>query len=314
MRMSIRSSQFRNPFPDDALAGSPLILGSPAHKELFCRSFIDTHRKFEPEEIRWPALEWEDLQRLKALPVWNEATRTEAETAVKVQALGEREKDPLLSEAIALQGYEEGRHARIIRILTERYGIAVAPFPDPRPPRDAEWAFLKTGYGECIDSFFAFGLFEMGRRSEYFPNSLTDIFEQIVQEEARHILFLVNWAAYCRRRFPLLLRPFYDARRAWAVGSELVGHAMHAFTFGKGSSQEGFEMGTHKDFGEISPRGFLELCLSESERRLSVYDSRLPRPRLIPSLVRVALRLMPEAADRTPGASPDADLAKGGPS
>jgi len=312
LRMPLRSSQFRTPFPGDPLAGSPLVLGSPAHKELFCRSFIDTHRKFEPEEIPWPALEWEDLQRLKGLPVWNEATRTEAETAVKVQALGEREKDPLLSEAIALQGYEEGRHAKIIRLLTERYGISVAPFPDPRPPRDATWAFLKTGYGECIDSFFAFGLFEMGRRSEYFPPALTDIFEQIVQEEARHILFLVNWAAYHRGRFALALRPFYDLWRSWAVGSELVGHALHAFTFGKGSSQEGFEMTTHKDFGEITARGFLELCLSENERRLSVYDSRLPRPRLIPSLVRMALRLMPKEAVPNSGASPDADLAKGG--
>jgi hypothetical protein len=312
LRLSLRSSQFRIPFLAGPVRRDPLIVGSPAHKELFCRSFIETHRKFEPTEIRWPDLEWEDIQRLKALPVWNEATRTEAETAVKVQTLGERETDPVLSEAIALQGYEEGRHAAIIRLLTERYGIPVDPFPQPRPPRDATWAFLKTGYGECIDSFFAFGLFEMGRRSEYFPPALTDIFEQIVQEEARHILFLVNWAAYRRGRFALPLRPLYDAWRAWAVGTELVGHVFHALTFGKGSSQEGFEMGTHKDFGEISPRAFLELCLSENERRLSIYDPRLPRPRLIPSLVRMALRLMPRAAAGGSGAHPGADLAKGG--
>ncbi len=271
-----------------------LWIGSENHKELFCRTFLETHRPFEPEEIRWPELEWEDLQRLKSLPVWSEAARTEAETAVKVQTLGRRERDPLLAEAIALQGYEEGRHAAIIRLLTRRYGIPVASFPEPRPPKDAVWTFLSVGYGECIDSFFAFGLFEMGRRSEYFPAPIIEVFERVVQEEARHILFLVNWAAYLRRRSRAPWRPLFDARRAWVVGSQLVEHALHALSFGRGGSEEGFEMGSHKELGEISGREFLELCMSENERRLALYDERLLRPRLIPGAVRAALRWMPK--------------------
>ena len=65
-----------------------LVIGSDEHKELLCRMFIDTHDPFKPEEIQWPDLDAETLQRLKAMPVWNEATRTEAATAVKVQSLG----------------------------------------------------------------------------------------------------------------------------------------------------------------------------------------------------------------------------------
>ena len=37
---------------------------------------------------------------------------------------------------------------------------------------------------------------------------------------------------------------------------------------------------------EISPRGFMDLCVAENDRRLAGYDSRLLRPRLVPGLVR----------------------------
>ena len=108
-----------------------LKLGSEEHKKLLCRTFIDTHDPFKPTEIRWPDLDAEGLARLKALPVWNEATRTEAATAVKVQSLGDTEKDPLLAEAISLQGYEEGRHAEVLMLLTRHYGIPVDPVSAP---------------------------------------------------------------------------------------------------------------------------------------------------------------------------------------
>ena len=268
-------------------------VGSEAHKELFCRAFVETHRPFEPEAIVWPDLDAAALARLKGLPVWNEAARTEAETAVKVQALGRAELDPVLSEAIALQGYEEGRHAAIIQLLVRRYDIPVLPFDTPQPPKDPVWTFLRVGYGECIDSFFAFGLFEIGRRSQYFPPALIEIFEPIVQEEARHILFLVNWAAYLRGRAPLALKPAFDARRGWLIALELLGHARQAATFGGDESQQGFEMTSHQAFGDFSAREFLELCLAENDRRLALYDERLLRPRLVPGAVRTALRLMP---------------------
>ena len=154
-------------------------IGSESHKQLFCQTFIQTHDPFKPEEIAWPDLDDESLARLKSLPVWNEAARTEAATAVKVQALGRTEPDPVLAEAIALQGYEEARHADVIQRLTGRYDIAVKPFPEPEVPKDPTWAFLRTGYGECLDSFFAFGLFALGGRSGLFPPKIISIFETI---------------------------------------------------------------------------------------------------------------------------------------
>lgn len=272
-------------------------IGSKAHRDAFCGVFVESHRPFEPEAIRWPELDAESLLRLKALPIWDEAVRTETATALEVQTLGKVEEDPVLARAIALQGYEEGRHAAILTLLTRHYGIPVSPFAPPTPPRNPTWTFLRTGYGECLDSFFAFGLFAIGKRSGYFPAALIDIFDPILQEEARHILFIANWAAYLRAQRPFAARPAFDARRAWVIAGQLADHARQALRFG-GGSQEGFTMASHSAFEDLSARSFLALCLSENDRRLAPYDARLRRPRLVAPLVRAALKLMPERPAR----------------
>jgi hypothetical protein len=292
------------------MSNLPLVIGSEEHKELLCRTFIDTHDPFQPQEIRWPDLDAESLQRLKDMPVWNEATRTEAATAVKVQSLGDTEKDPLLAKAISLQGYEEGRHAEVLQLLTKHYGIPVQPFPAPEVPKDPTLAFLRTGYGECLDSFFAFGLFRLGADAELFPKALISVFETIMQEEARHILFIVNWAAYLRARRPVLMRPAFDAWRGWNIAAQAFDRLKGAMSMAGGDgkkdsdgekeaapardeTQDGFTLKSHNIFGDFSLRSFLETCLAENERRLSLYDPRLLRPMLVPSVIRRVVKVLP---------------------
>jgi hypothetical protein len=286
------------------MSNAALRVGSPEHKELFCQSFIQTHDPFVPSKIEWPDLDADGLQRLKGLPVWNEAARTEAATAVKVQALGRTEPDPMLAEAIRLQGFEEGRHAEVIQRLTRHYGIPVAPFPEPEEPRDPTWTFLRTGYGECLDSFFAFGLFELGKRSEFFPAGIISVFETIMQEEARHILFIVNWAAYLRAQRPLPLRPAFDARRAWNIVAQAFDRVKGAMQMAGGgdatpATQDGFTLKSHAAFGDFSLRSFLELCLSENARRFAPYDARLLRPMLVPSVVKTVVRVLPRRKSKS---------------
>jgi hypothetical protein len=285
----------------------PIRIGSQEHKTLFCRVFVETHDPFKPEEIAWPDLDAESLARLKSLPVWDEAARTEAATAVRVQALGRTEPDPVLAEAITLQGFEEGRHADVIRRLIRRYGIEVRVHPEAEVPRDPTWAFLKTGYGECLDSFFAFGLFKIGADSLFFPAGIVSVFERTMQEEARHILFIVNWAAYLRANRPLLLRPAFDARRAWNIVAQAFDRVKGAMQMAGGGGkkdeslggQAGFTLASHSTFGDFSLRSFLELCLSENERRFAPYDPRLLRPQLVPPVVKALTRILPRPSPRT---------------
>jgi hypothetical protein len=127
-----------------------------------------------------------------------EALHTEQEAGAMVNAYAATASDPLVREAIALQGREETRHARLIQFVVHRYGITVAERPAaslPEPDK-IERAFIAFGYTECLDSFLTFGMFKLARQSGFFPEPLFTIFDRVMEEEARHIVFFVNWVAY----------------------------------------------------------------------------------------------------------------------
>jgi len=117
-----------------------------------------------------------------------------------------------------------------------------------------------------------------------------------MQEEARHILFIVNWAAYLRARRPLPLRPVFDARRAWNIVAQAWNRLRGAIAMKGATTQDGFTLKSHASFGDFSLRSFLELCLAENERRFAPYDRRLLRPTLVPATVKLLLRVLPASA------------------
>jgi hypothetical protein len=273
-----------------------LVIGSPEHKELLCRFFIDSHDPYKPAELPWPALGQDARNRLAMLPIWEEALRTEADTALAVTTMGEAERDPLLSKAISLQGYEEARHAELLKLLVTKYDIKVPEF-GPNKPKDPNWAFMRIGYGECFDSFFAFGLFALARDSGFFPPELVKLFEPVMQEEGRHIIFHVNWVAYNQARLPYAGRPGYVFKRGLAIWLQMVSRfktALRVKTSVDDRPQDNFTMNAHTQFGDVTPRQFIELCLRENERRLAPYDPRLLRPAFVPKVAKAVLATLPK--------------------
>lgn len=270
----------------------PLVVGSLEHKELLCSFFMETHDPYIAAELKWPALDETVVKRLQALPIWEEAVRTEADTALAVLTMGAAEKDQLLSKAITMQGYEEQRHADILKLLTDKYGIPVPAF-HPQAPLDPSWAFMRIGYGECFDSFFAFGLFALARDSGFFPPSLVKLFEPIMQEEGRHIIFHVNWVAYNQAQLPYAGRPRYVFKRGLAMWLQALSRLKTAMKIKGEAEQDNFTMNAHAQFGDISPREFVELCLRENEKRLAPYDPRLLRPEFVPAIARALLPTLP---------------------
>jgi hypothetical protein len=278
-----------------AVVASSIEIGSPEHREILARFFLDTYVEYVPESIRWPALSGADLARLTGLPFWQEAVATENVTSNTVAAAAALESDPALRKAIELQGFEEQRHARLLQALTSHYRIRI-DVPPPFEPHSLEDDFLFAGFGECFDSFFAFGLFAIARESGYFAPELTEIFEPVVQEEARHILFFINWVKYRRSQLPLWRRPLFRLRCAWIIVKQVASRAKTARTMGKGAAEPGenFTMTAREDLGaDITLHRLIGTCLAENERRMGIYDARLLRPRLVPALARFMYRVLP---------------------
>jgi len=279
-----------------------IVVGSEEHKHAFCRMLLDTHNPYRPSVVDWPRLEPEARDRLVSLPIWDIAMQTEGNASLRVLTYAETVSDPLLREAIEIDGFEETRHKQVLSNLVEAYGIHLAPEPEYLPPRDPEWAFLLAGFCECVDTFFAFGLFALAKQSGFFPPELVDTFEPVVQEEGRHIVFFVNWVAWHRRNLPIWRRPLFTAKILWAwiyliwerIG--VAGGIDSAANAVPGSvSQDNnfvFTGGKAIGNGNISATVLIDICLRENDRRFAGYDSRLLRPRLMPRLMKLARRLM----------------------
>src|SRR5713101_9526314 len=117
-------------------SGEPgaIVPGSEAHKNAFCHTLLDPKAR----------------TRLISLPIWDIAVQTEGKARQRVLSYAKLVEDPLLRQAVELDGLEEGRHKQVLSNLVEAYGIHLSPEPEYPPPRAPEWAFMATGYSACI--------------------------------------------------------------------------------------------------------------------------------------------------------------------
>jgi len=281
----------------DAAAPLPtgaVRLGSAEHLVLFSRMLLDTHDPYRPSLIDWPELEPEVRHKIVSLPIWDMAVQTEGRTGLFVKTFAETVRDPLLKSAVEMDAFEERRHKLVLADRVRAYGIQLQPEPEYKKPKDAEWAFMRSGYSECIDSFFGFGLFRLAKDTGFFPAELIDTFEPVMREEGRHILFFVNWAAWWRRNMPWWRRPYFEAKVVLVWLFLIWERIDMAKGMGDNSKakENNFTLNGSQQLGvEVTLPELAAICLAENERRLAAYDPRLIRPRLVSSAMRLILKL-----------------------
>jgi hypothetical protein len=265
-------------------------IGSDEHKQRFCHEFIASHCRFDPETLAWPDLDAAALERLRAIPFWEEVLYTERRAGAIVAAYAATITDPLVREAVTLQGFEEARHAELLRLMIHRYGVAAEERPPDPPSGNLVRAFADFGYGECLDAFLGFGVFKIARRAGFLPEAMFEIFETLIHEETRHIVFFINWMAWqqcVRGRGASWLR----GATAMHYYARAIGRLLQTVWRGRGANDgKDFSATQASVFLEgFTFRGFVEECRAEHARRMEGFDPDLLQPHLLPRLADLAL-------------------------
>jgi hypothetical protein len=271
--------------------------GTPEHKRLFCTTFIDSHKRFEPADLAWPALEPRYLERLRTIPFWGTARGVESRAGIMVGEFAQTIEDPLIREAMQVQAIEETRHARLMQHLIERYRIPAKDVTVEHRGSSLE-EFVTFGYEECLDSFLGFGLFSLGRKIQYFPEDFLAIFDTVLFEEARHVTFFVNWIRYeevqAGRAGAFQRTPAMFANYGRAL-KKMVD------SFSGDVKASGFAAtGAGSLIADLTPQMFLEAALTENRRYMSQLDPQLIKPGLLPALATVALVALRTLPPRKP--------------
>jgi hypothetical protein len=119
-----------------------------------------------------------------------------------------------------------------------------------------------------------------------------EIFDVLMHEETRHIVFFINYMAWRERRRGLV-GPLRAAKSTW-----FYGRAARRLL---GMVRRGQDANDGRDFAVtqtamfldgFSFRRFVEDCCRENARRMSQFEPGLLQPRLLPGIADLALRGM----------------------
>src|SRR5215831_4698260 len=266
-------------------------IGSEAHKELFCRTFLEQHRPYEPNRLEWPVLDDQALGLLRGLPFWTHALQAEEDAGPMISACAALEPDPVVRQALELQAFEEARHARILTHMIGLYGLHADEVRVEIPAEVLE-AFIDFGFEECLDSFGAFGLFKLGREHLPIPASLFNIFDRVMQEEANHIVFFLNWFAYRQTNAGAGPWAFRHPKALKHYGRALRKLARLALSDDTAEGKDFIISGAEAFVDNLTVATVLAACLDENTRRLARCDQRLLVPKLAPRLARLVLGVL----------------------
>jgi tRNA isopentenyl-2-thiomethyl-A-37 hydroxylase MiaE len=258
-------------------------IGSYEHKKLFCHSLVDSHIPYSPESRPWPILDALSVERVQSVPFWGEVLRTQHHGAQIVGAFAQTIKDPMVKEAVMLQGEEQKRFTAMIRSFLSTHNIPSSALPSAVVPKKLEAAFMEMGYRKCLDLFLADGLRVAARRTNFIPEDLDQYFDSLLAEQSRHTIFLVNWMAYQRIKLNKRWGELNAVPVLWNRSGSLT-RLMAAF----GTKDEDERSLATRWMTPFSAEAFLTLCLSEHQKRMQGVRPELLQPQLSANLANVA--------------------------
>lgn len=248
-------------------------IGSYESKKRFCQYLIESHMPGNSGNPHWPTLEPLLIERIQSLPFWGECLLTQHYRAQIVCAFAPTLKDPMVKEAVMLQGEEQKRLVATLESFLKAYGIPSPTLPVVVIPKNLESAFIEVGYQNALDFFWMDGLRATAHQAKFIPDELDQPLSLLFAEQTRHTVFLVNWMAYQKVKLKKRWSEWHAAPALWNRSGMFV-RLMAAFRT-KDADERPDAMRWMMRF---SPETFLSLCLFTQKQRMQTSDAELLQP------------------------------------
>ena len=164
--------------------------GSYQHKKLFCE--LLTEHPVSP--LTLPALEPETKQRLAELEIWPWVYGQHQRWGSVAQSFSSMEKGTLLQTAIAQMADNELALAQTLKTLCKKNRLGVLVVGNGTAA--SATMFRQCNYQGHLNFFLACGLYEVFQQAGYLQSDLLQVWDQMLNIQARHVLFFFNWLAY----------------------------------------------------------------------------------------------------------------------
>jgi hypothetical protein len=133
-------------------------------------------------------------------------------------------------------------------------------------------------------------VFRIARRAAYLPEQMFAIFETLLHEENRHIVFFVNWMAWeqaRRGRGMPWLRSIVAVRYYLSAMARLLATVRRGRAANGGREFSATQASVFIDGFSLCE--FIEECYAEHGCRMQAFDRELAQPRFLPRLAAAAL-------------------------
>ena len=148
---------------------------------------------------------------------------------------------------------------------------------------------IDLAFDQYLDAFVLWGWFSVAREQQYLPEALLNVWEPILDEDARHSLFFANWSA--GQQFSLG-NSWRRLRSLGQHGSEFLGlwdrfgRRIEDATLPKTASSTDIFM------GQLTAKQLLTRCIEAHDQRLAEVEPPLIRPQLAPQVTQWLLRIL----------------------
>lgn len=228
-----------------------------------------------------PSLDDSTRKKLAELNIWAEVYDQHQQAGWVAQSYSQVVKGSLLQRAIAQIAENELALAQSLKTLCKENRLGTINVGNHDSVPASEVAFRKSCHRSNLSLFLASGLYELASQDGYLQPDLLNLWNEVLNIQACHVLFFMNWLAF---EAQVKQKPDYELS---GLGSLWTHKKQWLAIFNKLNRSE-YDDNLPRDpkqidyfLGKENYSSFLDACERNYRDRFESLDSRLLRPRIL---------------------------------